>query len=52
MVYKKECLGEGTVTHASKNNDDHTNASEMDIFAETLPEEMIQSVKVYYIYTE
>ncbi|VAH80527.1 unnamed protein product [Triticum turgidum subsp. durum] len=46
LVYKKECLGEGTVTHASKNNDDHTNASEMDIFAETLPEEMIQSVKI------
>ncbi|XP_037414288.1 pseudouridylate synthase 7 homolog [Triticum dicoccoides] len=46
LVYKKECLGEGTVTHASKNNDDHTNASEMDIFAETLPEETIQSVKI------
>ncbi|XP_073366859.1 uncharacterized protein [Aegilops tauschii subsp. strangulata] len=46
LVYKKECPGEGTVTDASENNDDHTNASEMDIFAETLPEETIQSVKI------
>jgi len=52
LVYKKECLGEGTVTDASKNNDDHTNTSEMDIFVETLQEETIQSVKVYYIYTQ
>ncbi|XP_044977215.1 pseudouridylate synthase 7 homolog isoform X3 [Hordeum vulgare subsp. vulgare] len=46
LVYKKECLGEGTLTDTSKNNDDHTIASEMDIFVETLPEETIQSVKI------
>ncbi|XP_044341551.1 pseudouridylate synthase 7 homolog isoform X3 [Triticum aestivum] len=46
LVYKKECLGEGIVTDASENNDDHTNTSEMAIFAETLPEETIQSVKI------
>lgn len=47
MVYKRECpLGEGTVTDASKDDDGCTNASEMDISAETPLEEKIQSVKV------
>jgi hypothetical protein len=47
LVYRKECpFGEGSVTGAS--NDDNTNTSEMDISTETLLEETIQSVKVYY----
>ena len=33
---------------ASKDDDGRTDASEMDISAETLLEEKIQSVKVYY----
>ena len=49
MVYKKECpFGEGTAMDDSKDDDGGTNASEMDISAETLLEEKIQSVKVYY----
>ncbi|CAM0883423.1 unnamed protein product [Alopecurus aequalis] len=47
LVYKKECpLGEGTVTDVSKDDGNCTSASEMDISAETLLEEKIQSVKV------
>jgi tRNA pseudouridine13 synthase len=50
LLYKKECLfGEGPVMDASNDDDpSHTNTSEMDASAETLLEETIQSVKVYY----
>jgi hypothetical protein len=49
LLYKKECLfGDGPVTDASNDDDGHTNTSEMDASAETLLEETIQSVKVYY----
>jgi hypothetical protein len=49
LLYKKEFLfGEGPITDTSNDDDSHTNASEMDASAETLLEETIQSVKVYY----
>ncbi|XP_062187036.1 uncharacterized protein LOC133890601 [Phragmites australis] len=48
LVYKKGCpLGEATAIDTSDDDDDgHTNSSEMEISCETLPEEVIQSVKI------
>ena len=49
LVYSKESPpGEATSVDTSEADDDHTNSSEIDMCSETLPEEMIQSVKVFY----
>uniref|UniRef100_A0A0A9CKQ4 Uncharacterized protein n=1 Tax=Arundo donax TaxID=35708 RepID=A0A0A9CKQ4_ARUDO len=51
LVYKKECpLGEVIATDTLDDDDDDddgcTNSPEMEISCETLPEEVIQSVKI------
>ncbi|KAK3127799.1 hypothetical protein QOZ80_7AG0578560 [Eleusine coracana subsp. coracana] len=47
LVYKKGCpLGEVTATETLVDDDGHTESPEMDISCETLPEEVIQSVKI------
>ncbi|KAL6657539.1 hypothetical protein ACP70R_005319 [Stipagrostis hirtigluma subsp. patula] len=47
LVYKKGCpLGEVTATDTLEDDDGHANSPEMEISCETLPEEVIQSVKI------
>jgi tRNA pseudouridine13 synthase len=49
LVYKKGCpLGEVSATDTIVDDDGHTNSPEMEISYDTLPEEVIQSVKVFY----
>ena len=49
LVYKTgSSLGEATTTDMFDDDDSHVNSSEMEMSCETLPEEMIQSVKVCY----
>jgi tRNA pseudouridine13 synthase len=49
LVYKTgSSLGEATTTDTFDDDDSHVNSSEMEMSCETLPEEKIQSVKVYY----
>ncbi|CAD6216978.1 unnamed protein product [Miscanthus lutarioriparius] len=47
LVYKTgSSLGEATTTDTFDDDDSHVNSSEMEMSCETLPEEMIQSVKI------
>ncbi|OEL31331.1 Pseudouridylate synthase 7-like protein [Dichanthelium oligosanthes] len=47
LVYKKGCsLGEAATADTFDNDDSHTNSPEMEISCETIPEEVIQSVKI------
>lgn len=49
LVYKTgSSLGEATATGTFDDDDSHANSPEMEMSCETLPEEMIQSVKVCY----
>lgn len=49
LVYKAgSSLGEATTTDTFDVDDIHVNSSEMEMSCETLPEEMIQSVKVCF----
>jgi hypothetical protein len=49
LVYKKECpLGELTEADTLLHDDVHTTSPEMDMSCETVPEEVIQCVKVFY----
>jgi len=51
LVYKTgSSLGEATTTDTFDDDDDdsHANSPEMELSCKTLPEEMIQSVKVCY----
>ncbi|KAK3135128.1 hypothetical protein QOZ80_5BG0414940 [Eleusine coracana subsp. coracana] len=46
LVYDKECpLVEATSVYTSEADDGHTNSSEADLYSETQPDEVIQSVK-------
>ncbi|RCV14140.1 hypothetical protein SETIT_2G402100v2 [Setaria italica] len=47
LVYRKGCsLGEAATVDTFDNDDSNTNSPEMEISCETLPEEVIQSVKI------
>jgi tRNA pseudouridine13 synthase len=49
LVYKKGCsLGEAATVDTFDDNGSHTNSPEMEMSYETLPEEVIQSLKVCY----
>ncbi|CAN6219628.1 unnamed protein product [Urochloa humidicola] len=47
LVYKKGCsLGEAATEDTVDDDDSHTNSSEMEMSCETLPEEVVKSVKI------
>ncbi|CAL5084237.1 unnamed protein product [Urochloa decumbens] len=47
LVYKKGCsLGEAATADTFDDDDSHTNSTEMEISCETLPEEVVKSVKI------
>ena len=49
LVYKKGCsLGEAATVDTFDDNGSHTNSPEMEMSYETLPEEVIRSLKVCY----